>query len=94
MTVEEAKDFLIDMSYKLGNMSIEYLTEKDGEKMREAIKALEQENIGCWIKTPKAVMGEGYMWFCDNCEYQVYQDSSRPYPSEKYCPNCGAKMKK
>ena len=47
---------------------------------------------GHWIKTPKAVMGEGYMWYCDKCEHQVYQDSSRPYPSEKYCPNCGVKM--
>lgn len=43
MTHEEAKEFLIIISYKLGNMSIEYLTEKDGEKMREAIKALEQQ---------------------------------------------------
>ena len=43
MNNEEAKDFLINISYKLGNMAVEYLTEKDGEKMREAIKALEQE---------------------------------------------------
>lgn len=42
MTREEAKSFLTDISYKLGNMAVEYLTEKDGEKMREAIKALEQ----------------------------------------------------
>ena len=42
MTREEAKSFLIDISYKLGNMSVEYLTEKDGEKMREAIKVLEE----------------------------------------------------
>lgn len=42
MKIEEAKEFLIDISYKLGNMSVEYLTEKDGEKMREAIEALEQ----------------------------------------------------
>ena len=47
---------------------------------------------GHWRKTPKAVMGEGYMWYCDNCEYEVYQDSSRDYPSEKFCPNCGAEM--
>lgn len=45
MTREEAKSFLIDISYKLGNMSVEYLTEKDGEKMREAIEALEQEPL-------------------------------------------------
>lgn len=43
MTREEAKEFLINISYKLGNMSVEYLTEKDGEKMREAIETLEQE---------------------------------------------------
>ena len=42
MTNEEAKSFLINISYQLGNMGVEYLSEKDGEKMREAIKALEQ----------------------------------------------------
>lgn len=52
----------------------------------------QEPKTGHWVKTPKAVMGEGYMWFCDRCEHQVYQDSSRPYPSENYCPNCGAKM--
>ena len=48
-----------------------------------------QPKMGRWIKTPKAVMGEGYIWYCDKCEHKVYQDSSKPYPSEKYCPNCG-----
>lgn len=43
MTREEAKEFLTNISYKLGNMSVEYLSEKDGEKMREAIETLEQE---------------------------------------------------
>lgn len=43
MTNEEAKSFLIAISYDLGNMAVEYLSEKDGEKMREAIKALEQQ---------------------------------------------------
>ena len=43
MTREEAKDFLTKISYALGNMSVEYLTEKDGERMRVAIEALEQE---------------------------------------------------
>ena len=54
----------------------------------------QEPKTGHWIKTPKSVMGEGYMWYCNKCEHQVYQDSSRPYPSEKYCPNCGAKMVK
>lgn len=55
---------------------------------------VEKSNTGHWIKTPKAVMGEGYLWYCDKCEHQVYQDSSKNYPSEKYCSNCGAKMVK
>jgi len=50
----------------------------------------ENPKMGKWVKTPKAVMGEGYMWYCDQCEHKVYQDSSKPYPSEKYCPNCGS----
>ena len=43
MTKEEAKTFLTDISYDLGTVSIEYLSVKDGEKMRDAIKTLEQE---------------------------------------------------
>ena len=43
MTREEAKEFLIFISNMLGNTGIEYLTEKDGEKMRNAIESLEQE---------------------------------------------------
>lgn len=52
----------------------------------------QEPKTGQWVKTPKAVMGEGYMWYCDRCKHQIYQDSSRPYPSENYCPNCGTKM--
>jgi len=44
MTREEAKEFLIFISNMLGNTGIEYLTEKDGEKMRNAIESLEQES--------------------------------------------------
>lgn len=43
MTREEAKEYLMNISYQLGTMSIEHLSEKDGDKMREAIKALKQE---------------------------------------------------
>lgn len=52
----------------------------------------QEPKTGHWIKTPIDVMGDGYMWYCNKCEHKVYQDSSRPYPSENYCPNCGAKM--
>ena len=64
------------------------------EAIRMGADALKAQKVGRWIKTPKAVMGEGYMWYCDKCEHQVYQDSSRDYPSENYCPNCGAKNRK
>lgn len=43
MTREEAKGYLMNISYQLGTTSVEYLSEKDGEKMREAIEALVQE---------------------------------------------------
>ncbi len=61
------------------------------DTFKMATEALKAQKVGHWIKTPKAVMGEGYMWYCDKCEHQVYQDSSRDYPSENYCPNCGSK---
>lgn len=53
MAKEEAKSFLIDISYKLGNMAVEYLTEKDGEKMREAIETLEQRWIPVSERLPE-----------------------------------------
>ena len=82
--IEELKGLKYDAYY-----------DEEKEALDMAIKALEQEPItGCWVKTPKAVMGEGYMWYCNKCRHEVYQDSSRPYPSENYCPNCGAKMDK
>lgn len=52
-----------------------------------------EPKTGHWEKTPKAVMGEGYMWYCDKCGHEVYQDSSRDYPSENFCPHCGADMR-
>ena len=47
MTREEAKEYLIDLSYKLGTTAVEYLTYKDGEKIRKAIEVLmlETEDI-------------------------------------------------
>ena len=37
---EEAVEYLTAISYKFGTTGVEYLTEKDGEKMREAIEVL------------------------------------------------------
>ena len=73
-----------------------WISGDDWNKLVECIESIpsitSQLKMGHWVKTPKTVMGEGYMWYCDKCEHQVYQDSSRSYPSENYCPNCGAKM--
>jgi len=89
MTREEAIEYLKNADATVG-MKIKTRT---AEALEMAIQALELEpKIARWVKTPKAVMGEGYMWYCNECEHQVYQDSSRPYPSENYCPNCGAIM--
>lgn len=43
MTIEEATKHLMRISYLLGSIGVEYLTEKDGEKIREAIKVLQQD---------------------------------------------------
>lgn len=84
MTREQAREFLIDISYKLGNMSVEYLSEKDGEKMRDAIKVLEQEpKIGYWIPT----YGNVKCSVCGNVK-----DSREVGKATHYCDFCGAKM--
>lgn len=55
MIREEAINYLMNISYQLGTTSIEYLSEKDGEKMREAIKALEQEPCNDCISRQAAI---------------------------------------
>ena len=40
MTKEEAKEFLVNISYNMGTTGIEDYTCKDGDKMREAIAVL------------------------------------------------------
>lgn len=45
MTKEEAKTFLTKISYDIGTVGMDYLTLKDGQKMRDAIAALDQECV-------------------------------------------------
>ena len=92
MTREEMKNLLnklieIEEKNDIGN-----LTRSERAEFQLWInEIIEQEpKTGHWIKTPRTVMGEGYMWYCDQCNHEVY--SSRDYPSEKHCPQCGAKM--
>lgn len=44
MTKEEAKDFLFNMFDLIGTTAIEHWTEKDAEKMRQAVLAIENES--------------------------------------------------
>lgn len=45
MSKEEAKKYLIDLSYKLGTIAVEHLTCEDGDKMRKAIEVLETKGV-------------------------------------------------
>lgn len=97
--LENAKYFMDAFFNEDGKMmySDHILCEADCKNLMEWIKSFPPVQPirpkGEWKKTPKAVMGEGYMWFCDKCYREVYQDSSRPYPSENFCPRCGADMR-
>lgn len=70
---------------------------EERERLQEKVAELQEKNAdrphGEWyqIKDHK-IMGEGYLWHCSICDYKVYQDSSKDYPTENFCPNCGAKM--
>ena len=50
MTREEAKDFLFDMSNLIGTTAIEHWTEKDAEKMRQAVLIIENESAQPVVK--------------------------------------------
>lgn len=43
MSIEEALQYLRDISWKIGTTGVDYLSEKDGEKMRNCIDFLENK---------------------------------------------------
>lgn len=92
MTREEAKEFLINISYKLGNMSVEYLSEKDGEKMRYAIKALEQKpRKGEWLRMSDLSEQEDDRYKCSRCGNVVhYTNKINLYTFNSWCGRCGS----
>lgn len=64
------------------------------ECMDELMGMIADRPQGEWYQIEDhKVMGEGYMWHCSLCDHRVYQDSSADYPTENYCPHCGARMK-
>ena len=93
MTKEEAIEFLTEISYALGNMSVEYLSEKDGEKMRDAIKILEQQPCDDCISRQaveemiKAEMPERGMW-------EIEGDKEGDKEKETVCEVCVDLMQK
>ena len=44
MNIKEAKEYLLNVSYMIGTTAVEYMTQKDGNKIREAIEVLENRN--------------------------------------------------
>lgn len=84
MTREETIEFLTKISYVLGTMAVEYLSEKDGEKMREAIKVLEQEPF---INKPcisKGVCHEDKNKVLDKIKAEIEQERVGYPPSADY----------
>ena len=66
MTREEAKIFLYSIAGDLGFTDVENYTCKDGEKMREAIQALEQEPCGDCISRVDAMRAITDEWVRGN----------------------------
>ena len=94
---EEAKKYLINIFYTLGNLSVEYLTEKHGEKMRDAISVLEQEpKTGHWIHHKEKMFDCAEHWECSRCHRTTmtypFRVDGNDYDAMYYCPKCGAKM--
>lgn len=99
MSREEAKEYLIGLSYKFGTTAIEELTFEDGEKMRKAIEDVEQSppeesEPAQWIQ----MLINPYMYKCSNCHVAwnrrlVFDnDGYSKNIFMKYCPCCGEKM--
>ena len=54
MTREEAREFLLSIANQLGCIGVENLTDRDGERMRDAIQALEEPQwIPCSEELPE-----------------------------------------
>ena len=56
MTSEEARDYLLNVSYMIGTTAVEYMTLKDGDKIREAIKVLGEQE---WIPLSEQLPEDG-----------------------------------
>ena len=76
MTAKEAADYLRDISFLLGTTGVEYLTQKDGEKMREAISTLEAQECHEWISVNEELpdVNPEKIYVDDDCYYQQSDD--------------------
>lgn len=81
MTIEDAIKRLEKLKAIYSGMDIK----SDIKALDMAIQALSAEKTAEWLQNPDDSAGCGY-FICSHCECSVYD-------TEKYCPNCGAKMK-
>jgi len=92
MTREEAKAFLIEISYDLGTIGVEYLSVKDGEKMRNAIETLNQEpRKGEWLRMSDLSEQDDYRYKCSRCGNVIHHKSKMDlYTFNSWCGKCGS----
>ena len=98
MTREKAKEFLLNLSYSFGTTAVEYLNEMDGKKMREAIKALEQEYCEDCISrqavhdmienAPIKPEDKWFNWMQKLCNRLAELPSVIPQPKIGHCKDC------
>lgn len=68
---------------------IQKLTESEIEAVKSAIKALEERPQGEWLIT-----WESDEFVCKECKSNVKQPTMMGKPAFKFCPYCGADMRK
>ena len=99
MTKEYAIQFLIDISWKLGTTGMDHLTDKDGDKMREAIDVLAGNKKDIPVapaksKQPRYGMGYDYYDYeCPVCGwFLAFEPEGDRYKRNGFksrCHNCG-----
>lgn len=69
MTREEARECLLSIASQLGCIGVESLTDRDGNRMREAIKVLEEPH---WIPCSETIdIPDECVLACDDCGAEI-----------------------
>ena len=91
---------LIDADELTRRIEQSYLTE--GEKRLFSVKVRHMPTVaerpqGEWIYPEKTDKEKGYGGYCSNCKCDMpifVEDWKQKYCETKFCPNCGADMRK